>query len=71
MSLKGFHLFFIAMSVLLAFGFGAWGIQSYNIDKDPLELGLGIGAIVFGMALIFYSMWFIKKAKRLHLGEDS
>jgi len=63
MSLKAFHIFFVAASVLLAFGFGAWFFVNFADRRQPLDLlwgGLSIGA---GVGLIFYGKYVLRKLK--------
>lgn len=67
MSLKTFHLFFIALSTLLAFCFGAWGIQEFVSQDDVSNLVLGAGSIVVGGALVVYGTRVREKLK--HLGD--
>jgi hypothetical protein len=56
MSLKAFHLLFVAASVILAFGFGAWGIDAYGSRGAGGSLVLGILSILFGSALVVYGI---------------
>ena len=66
MSLKQFHLFFIALSILILFGFGIWGIQAYLADKsDGVMLSLAILAIVSAVGLIVYDVLVYRKFKTL------
>lgn len=66
MSLKQFHLFFIALSILILFGFGIWGIQAYLADKsDGGMLILAILAIVSAAGLIVYDVLVYRKFKTL------
>ena len=63
MSLKVFHIVFIVLSIVLAFGFAAWSLVSYSGGKRSLDLvfaGVGLGA---GVALIFYFKYVLKKLK--------
>ena len=63
MSLKVFHLVFIVLSIVLAFGFAAWSLVSYSGGRRSLDLvfaGVGLGA---GVALIFYFKYVLKKLK--------
>lgn len=66
MSLKAFHIVFISVSVILAFGFSLWALQSYFHDGD---IGLLIAALlsfIFGIGLIVYGVQFLRKLK--HVG---
>lgn len=65
MSLKAFHIFFIAASVLLALGFGVWSVLFYLTYDNALYLGMGLVSLVIGMALIFYVIKFMQKLKHV------
>jgi hypothetical protein len=67
MSLKGFHIFFITVATLLAFGFCAWCIHAYMGDKKDMYIGLGGSSFLAGVGLIVYGISFLRKIKRLHL----
>jgi hypothetical protein len=63
MSLKAFHLVFITVATLLAFGFGVWLAKNFfstggtgNLISALLSFGAGIGLIV-------YECYFLKKTK--------
>ena len=56
MSLKAFHLLFVAASAILAFGFGAWGIDAYASRGEGGSLVLGILSLLFGSALVVYGV---------------
>lgn len=61
MSLKSFHVFFITVSMMLAFGFAVWGFQQYGEHGEGLYLLLGILSGVMGAGLILYGALFLKK----------
>ena len=63
MSLKGFHIFFITVSSLLAFAFGIWCFVS-EVAGRLLYTCMGIGSIVIGAFLIFYGKKFLEKMKK-------
>lgn len=65
MSLKVFHLFFIALSTVLIIGFGGalsrvfYETQNYwYLLGGALSLGVGVG-------LVFYWLQFLKKMKSI------
>ena len=66
MSLKVFHIIFITISTILAFGFGWWALRFYSVEAKPLYLAFGIFSIIFGFALIVYEIVFLKKTKDIH-----
>jgi hypothetical protein len=57
MSLKAFHVFFIAMSILLAAGCAVWAFA------NGVEAGFGIASAVVAVALVIYGGFFLKKSK--------
>jgi len=66
MSLKAFHIVFIALSVVLAFGFGIWLINAFAATGDSLQVAGGIISLVAGAGLIVYGLRFLRKLK--HVG---
>ena len=65
MSLKVFHIFFIAISTLTAFGFGAWGVYQFFVDEGAAFLVMGLGSVVAGIGLIIYGINFLNKFKHV------
>jgi hypothetical protein len=61
LSLRSFHLFFIAVSVLLAVWVGVWGVQSYLATKSAGDLALGVFFFVLGFVLLVYGRRVRKK----------
>jgi hypothetical protein len=59
MSLKGFHLFFIFVSILLAAGCAVWAFE------NEVPRPFGIGATVVAVALVIYGIYFIRKSRSL------
>lgn len=54
LSLRSFHLFFIAVSVLLAAWVGVWGVQSYLDTRSVSDLAMGLVFFVLGFVLLLY-----------------
>lgn len=65
MSLKAFHVFFVALSVLCALGFGAWAIADYVRTGRGSVLTLGILGFAAAAALVWYGFWFLRKLKNV------
>ncbi len=63
MSLKVFHIGFIAVSTSLAVGFGIWAIRDYSANGEAASLVIGVGSLIGAVALVLYGLWFIKKLK--------
>ncbi|MEE2876367.1 MAG: hypothetical protein VX822_01105 [Candidatus Neomarinimicrobiota bacterium] len=57
MSLKAFHLAFISLSTLMAFGFGAWAFA----EESGSFTGYGMLSFLSGVALIVYTIKFLRK----------
>ena len=65
MSLKAFHVLFIAFSILLAFGFAAWEFKAYSDQRQWVDLGLAVGSLLAGIGLIVYGRYVLKKLKHI------
>ena len=65
MSLKAFHVVFVAASILLALGFGAWSLSNYFHGGQLLDLVFGAGSLLAGVALIVYGVFVLKKLKNI------
>jgi len=65
MSLKAFHVFFVCVSILLAFGFGSWELYTCRHGGGTLDASLGIGSILAGVGLLVYLRAVIKKLRNL------
>jgi hypothetical protein len=59
MSLKSFHVFFIALSILVTAGCAVWAFV------NGVTGGFGPGCAVAAVALVIYEVVFLKKAKRI------
>lgn len=65
MSLKVFHIFFIAVSTLTAFGFGVWGVYQYATEGGASYLAMGVGSALAGIVLVVYGINFLHKFKHV------
>ncbi|MBI5764972.1 MAG: hypothetical protein HZA51_15755 [Planctomycetes bacterium] len=63
MSLKGVHIAFIAVSLLLCAGFGAWAITDWRETGVSVSFYMGVGSFVSGIVLAVYGVWFLKKLR--------
>ncbi len=63
MSLKVFHIVFVAMSTMLAVGFGVWAIRNYQSRGETGSLVVGVASLVGALLLLVYGRWFWKKLK--------
>ena len=67
MSLKFFHLLFIALSIVITGFFGAWCFQQYQMTDALMFLLSGTGAFIVMVGLTIYLGWFIKKSRHISL----
>lgn len=65
MSLKVVHIFFIAASVLMSFGFGVWGIYIFTAGDTVWYLVMGIGSTLIGVVLVIYGINFVQKFRHV------
>ena len=69
LGLKGFHIFFICVSILLCLVVGGWGFQQYMQAGSAAGLALAIIFFLSGAALVVYAVRYFGKLKQLD--EDS
>lgn len=62
MSLRAFHIVFIVAAIVLAFLVGVWGLRDAALHDGENRL-LGIAALVVGVGLLGYGVWFIQKIR--------
>ena len=65
MSLKAFHIFFIAVSMLLGMFVGGWGVRQYLMNDSGGSLALGIFFFASAFVLLAYGLKFISKIEEL------
>jgi hypothetical protein len=65
MSLKAFHVVFVAASILLAFGFGAWSYFTYKDQGNMVDLVYAIGSALAGGTLLIYFKFVLRKLKNI------
>jgi len=65
MSLKAFHIVFVAASILLAFFMGGWLLNDYFATRQAAELVVGILSILAGGGLICYGKSILRKLKHI------
>lgn len=65
MSLRAFHLFFIAVSVVLAAFFAAWASGQYRLEHEPVYALTSLLALVAGGGLAVYGTRFQRKTRNL------
>jgi hypothetical protein len=65
MSLRAFHLLFIAMSVVLAAFCAAWAVGQYRVEHHAMFMMTAVGSIVAAGVLAAYGAAFQRKTKNL------
>ena len=65
MSLRAFHLLFIALSIVLAAFLAAWAMGQYQVSRDVVYLGAGAASLATAGALAVYAAAFQRKTRHL------
>jgi steroid 5-alpha reductase family enzyme len=65
MSLRSFHLLFIAVSVALTAFIVAWATGQYRLEHEPVYAVWAIGAVAAGGVLVVYGTAFQRKTRNL------
>lgn len=65
MSLRAFHLLFIALSVVLAAFVAAWATGQYRLEHETGYAVAAVGAVAAAAALAVYGAAFQRKTKNL------
>jgi hypothetical protein len=65
MSLRAFHLLFIALSIVLAAFLAAWAMGQYQAERHAGYLLAGAGSLACAAALAIYASAFQRKTKGL------
>ncbi len=68
MSLKAFHLLFIAAAVLLLFGFAGYENYRYwELGGSRIDLWIGFTSSLLGFVVLIYAWFFLRKTKDIGL----
>ena len=65
MSLRAFHLVFIALSIVLAAFLAAWAVGQYRTGHDVAYLGAGVASLGSAAALAVYAVAFQRKTRNM------
>ncbi len=65
MSLKAFHIVFVASSVLLMLGMAAWCFGRYQSSGSIVDLAWTGVAIVAALGLVAYGRYFLRKLQHI------
>lgn len=66
MSLKGFHIVFVTVSLLLFAFLMLWGFL-FAPEKGALPTAMGVTGIIGFLLMPFYGLYFLRKARRINL----
>ena len=66
MSLKGFHIVFVSVSMLLFAFLILWGFVLVP-ENTTLATAMGCTGIVGALLMPVYGVYFLRKARRIHL----
>lgn len=65
MSLRAFHLLFIALSIVLAAFLAAWSGGQYRLEHETIYAVTAAGALATGGLLAWYGARFQRKTRHL------
>jgi hypothetical protein len=65
MSLRAFHLLFIALSVVLAAFCAAWAVGQYRLEHHVVFVVTAVGSLVAAAGLAAYGTAFQRKTRNL------
>jgi len=65
MSLRIFHLFFIALSALCVLGFGVWLANLAGTGGNPLWYIAAVGCLLSSAAMALYGVRFYRKTRSM------
>jgi hypothetical protein len=63
MSLKVFHVVFISLSVVLAFGFGLWLLVGQPVEGGLIDIVAALLSFGVGILLVLYEIRIVKKCR--------
>ncbi len=66
MTLKGFHIVFVTVSLMLFAFLIVWGFLLAP-EKTTLATAMGVTGIVGALLMPLYGVYFLRKARRIHL----
>jgi vacuolar-type H+-ATPase subunit I/STV1 len=65
MTLRLFHLFFIALSIILAAFCGAWAVEQYRATPNLVFVVTAVGSAAGAIGLVAYAAAFQRKTRNL------
>ena len=65
MSLKSFHIVFIALAAVLSLVFAGWEFGRFLATGDKLQLVAAVVAVAMAAGLVTYGIRFLKKLRKV------
>jgi hypothetical protein len=65
MSLKAFHIIFVAASIAVSLFLGIWAFMSYQATHARADLVYVITSVVAIVTLLWYGRYFLRKLKHI------
>ena len=65
MSLRAFHVLFIAVSVILAAFVAAWAGSQYRVEPQVSYVAAAVASLVLGVGMAVYGAAFLRKTRNL------
>jgi len=65
MSLKAFHVFFIALATIVTFFFGTWLFITVEAGGAVLRFGFGALSYAAGILLLVYGRYFLRRFRHI------
>jgi len=65
MSLRSFHLFFIALSALFTLGFAAWLAGLAGAEGNPSLYVAALGCVFCAATMVVYAVRFFRKTRNM------
>jgi len=65
MSIKGFHLIFIAIAALFCAGFSVWALLIDDQDSSMATTIAGVITLIASIVLVIYGIYFQRKSKNI------
>lgn len=67
MSLKTFHIVFVALTTVVSLFVGVWSfVQYFSEGRESSDLAMGIGGLLAACVLLIYGRYVLKKLR--HIG---
>jgi hypothetical protein len=65
MSLRAFHIIFVAVTIILSLYVALWGIREFSQDRNAMALTTGLLFLGMAVVLMVYGKKVVRKFKEL------